>query len=67
MLFTVDWHVQEGAAGGSVEGTAARQSDRSYAATYTAPADGAGPYHVSASLHEYPAASAVATIEVQRR
>ncbi len=67
MLFTVDWQVQEGSAGGTVEGVAARHADGTYTATYTAPADGAGPYHVTASLREYPAASAVSTIALLRR
>ena len=67
MLFTVDWHVQEGAAGGTVEGVATRQADGTYTATYSAPADAAGPYHVTASLREYPAAVATATITVVPR
>lgn len=67
MLFSVDWHVQEGAAGGTVEGDARRREDGTYTATYTAPAQGTGPFHVTASLREYPAASAVATLTVLRR
>ena len=67
MLFSVDWHVQEGAAGGTVEGDARRREGGTYTATYTAPAEGTGPFHVTASLREYPAASAVTTLTVLRR
>jgi hypothetical protein len=65
MLFSVDWALQEGEAGGIVVGGDQRQPDGSFVATYTAPAAGAGHvYHLTATLHEYPAARAVATIEV---
>ncbi|RQP22638.1 hypothetical protein [Piscinibacter terrae] len=66
MRFTVDWQVQEEAAGGSVERVTAPQADGTFAATYTAPMDGQGPYHVTARLHEYPQATAVTTITVVR-
>jgi hypothetical protein len=64
MRFTVDWRVQEEAAGGQVEGIAARQDDGTYVAVYTAPTSGQGPYHVTVSLHEYPQARAMATIDL---
>ena len=65
MLFSVDWALQEGEAGGIVMGGDKRLPDGSFVATYTAPAAGAGHvYHLTATIHEYPAARAVSTIEV---
>lgn len=65
MLFTVDWKVVEGAAGGSVE-TGRRSADGSYEATYTAPAN-PGTYHVTATIREYPAANATTEVRVIAR
>jgi hypothetical protein len=62
MLFSVDWKIEEGAAGGAISGAASRKSDGTFEMTYTAPAIGTGPFHVVAAIRQYPAASAVATI-----
>lgn len=67
MLFSVDWRVQEGAAGGSITGASARKPDGTFDAAYTAPRDGAGRFHVVATLHEYPSAFAVTSVEVVPR
>lgn len=64
MLFSVDWVVQEGDAGGTVTGGDKRQSDGSFAVTYLAPAVGGGPFHLVASIREFPAARAMATIQL---
>ena len=65
LLFSVDWRVTEGSAGGQVE-AGARADDGTYAATYTAPAAG-GTFHVTATLHEYPAATAATEVRVTPR
>ena len=67
MRFTVEWQVQEGPAGGSIDVDASRHDDGSYAATYTAPMQGDGPYHVTVRLREYPQADATATVTLVRR
>ena len=63
MLFTVDWKVDEGPAGGTVE-AGPRSAGGQYAATYTAPSS-PGTYHVTATIREFPAANA--TIEIRVR
>ena len=66
MMFSVDWHVQEGAAGGSIT-AAPRKPDGTFDATYTAPSGRGGSFHVVAALHEYPSALAVTSVEVVPR
>jgi len=66
MLFSVDWRVQEGAAGGSITG-AARKPDGTFDATYTAPSGRGGSFHVIAAIHEYPSALAVTSVDVVPR
>ena len=66
MLFTVDWSVEEGRAGGTLVPNA-RRDDGTYEATYTAPATGSGTFHLSATIREYPSAVARALVEVQAR
>jgi hypothetical protein len=65
MLFSVDWAVDEGPAGGTVSATGKHLSDGGYEARYTAPSTGFGPFHLVARLHEYPSAQAVASITVR--
>ena len=65
MLFTVEWTVVEGSAGGRVE-PGKRHPDGSYEATYVAPA-AAGTYHVTATIREFPAATAATEIRVMQR
>ena len=65
MLFTVDWHIAEGAAGGSVK-PARRNDDGSYEAEYTAP-QAPGLYQVTATIREFPAAVVTAAIRVGER
>jgi hypothetical protein len=65
MLFTVDWKVVEGDAGGRVE-PGRRNSDGSYEAAYTAPAVG-GTYHVTATIREFPSATATTVVRVTAR
>jgi len=67
MLFSVDWRIKEGPAGGAIAGGTARNAEGAYEATYTAPTAGAGPFHVAASIREYPAATAVTTIAIAPR
>ncbi len=67
MLFSIDWRIDEGPAGGVIADGTARLADGSFQATYIAPATGAGPFHVAASIREYPAAAAVTTITILPR
>jgi hypothetical protein len=64
ILFSVDWSVSEGDQGGALAPDDGRHDDGSFTATYTAPDQG-GPFHVVASLHEFPAVQAVATISLR--
>jgi hypothetical protein len=61
ILFTVDWAVVEGA--GQVQ-AGRRSDDGSYEATYTAPAT-RGTYHVTATIREFPSATATAEVRVR--
>jgi hypothetical protein len=65
MLFTVDWKILEGASAGTISSDNKRSDDGSYTASYTAPAASGVTAHIVASLHEYPAASATAAIQVK--
>jgi hypothetical protein len=65
ILFSVDWSIREGAAGGTIVPSRKRQVDGSYMAVYHAPAAGNGPFHVVATLHEFPAAVAEASVQVR--
>jgi hypothetical protein len=67
MLFSVKWSIREGAAGGTIVPARKREDDGSYTAEYRAPVTGGGPFHVIASLREYPAAVAEASVQVQAR
>lgn len=67
MLFAVDWRIKEGPAGGLIASDGKRSAEGTYLATYTAPASGAGPFHVEASIREYPAATAVTAVTIVRR
>ena len=62
MLFSVDWSVVEGPAGGVVQDRG-RSADASHEARYTAPSV-PGTYHVTATIREFPAATATAEIRV---
>ena len=64
MLFSVTWTLVEGQTGGRLEFKSRHNRNGSYLAIYTAP-EAAGTYHVSVSLREFPAATAVATIIVK--
>jgi hypothetical protein len=63
ILFSIDWQVVEGSAGGTVA-SMGRTAEGAYQATYTAPSV-PGTYHVTATIHEYPAATV--TVEVRVR
>ena len=65
ILFSVDWAISEGAAGGTLTAAQPRNADGSFNVTYTAPAIGAGPYHVTATIKEYPAAFQIATVTIR--
>ena len=65
ILFSVDWKIREGKAGGTLTEAQTRNADGSFSATYTAPAVGAGPFHVTATIKEYPLANQVATITIR--
>ena len=65
MLFTVDWRVAEGDAGGKVE-SARRVGPGSYEATYVAP-QSPGTYHVIATIREFPAATTSIEVRVADR
>ena len=65
MLFSVDWNVTEGSAGGTVE-AGRRNSDGSYEATYVAPGT-PGTFHVTATIREFPSAAAMAVVVVAPR
>jgi hypothetical protein len=67
MLFSIEWQIREGAAGGTLTSGGTRNSDGTFAVTYTAPTAGAGPFHVTATIREYPSAIGVATIVVAPR
>jgi hypothetical protein len=62
MLFTVDWKVAEGEAGGSVK-PRGRNASGAYEAEYTAPST-PGTYHVIATIHEFPSATATTAVRV---
>lgn len=64
ILFSVEWAVREGLAGGTVSSNPTRQADGSYLASYTAPQI-PGIYHVIVRLKEVPNASAVITLTVK--
>ena len=65
ILFSVNWSIREGAAGGTILPAPKRQDDGSYAAVYQAPKVGSGPFHVIATLREFPAAVAQASVQVR--
>ena len=64
ILFSVDWSVLEGQAGGTIVVQNQQTNEDSYVAVYEAPTAGNGPFHVIATLHEYPVVNATATIHV---
>ena len=65
ILFSVKWSIREGAAGGTIVPAHKRQDDGSYTAEYQAPVVGSGPFHVIATLREFPAAVAEASVKVR--
>ena len=65
ILFSVDWSIREGPAGGTIEPSHRRKDDGSYAAVYQAPQAGSGPFHVVVTLREFPAAVAEASVQVR--
>ena len=65
ILFSVNWSIREGTAGGTIVPARKRQDDGSYTAVYQAPTVGSGPFHVIATLHEFPAAVAEASVQVR--
>ena len=65
ILFSVDWSIREGAAGGTIVPARKREDDGSYTAVYQAPTVGSGPFHVIATLREFPAAVAEASVRVR--
>jgi hypothetical protein len=65
ILFSVKWSIREGTAGGTIVPAHKRQDDGSYTAVYQAPTAGSGPFHVIATLHEFPAAAAEASVRVR--
>jgi hypothetical protein len=65
ILFSVNWSIREGTAGGTIVPAPKRQDDGSYTAVYQAPKAGSGPFHVIARLHEFPAAVAEASVRVR--
>jgi len=65
ILFSVNWSIREGTAGGTIEPARTRQDDGSYTAVYQAPTVGIGPFHVIATLREFPAAVAEASVRVR--
>jgi hypothetical protein len=65
ILFSVQWSIREGTAGGTIEPAHRREDDGSYRAVYQAPMVGSGPFHVIATLHEFPAAAAEASVRVR--
>jgi hypothetical protein len=65
ILFSVNWSIREGAAGGTIVPASKRQDDGSYTAEYQAPVVGTGPFHVIATLREFPAAVAEASVQVR--
>jgi hypothetical protein len=65
ILFSVNWSIREGAAGGTIEPARRREDDGSYTAVYQAPTVGSGPFHVIATLREFPAAVAEASVRVR--
>ena len=65
ILFSVDWSIREGAAGGTIVPARKRQADGSCTAVYQAPTVGSGPFHVIAILREFPAAVAEASVHVR--
>jgi len=65
ILFSVDWSIREGKAGGTIVPARKRQDDGGYTAVYQAPTVGSGPFHVIATLREFPAAVAEASVQVR--
>jgi hypothetical protein len=65
ILFSVNWSIREGAAGGTILPAPKRQADGGYTAVYQAPMVGNGPFHVIATLREFPAAVAEASVQVR--
>ena len=65
ILFSVNWSIREGATGGTIVPAPKRQADGGYTAVYQAPRVGSGPFHVIATLREFPAAVAEASIQVR--
>jgi hypothetical protein len=65
ILFSVNWSIREGRVGGTIVPARKRQADGGYTAVYQAPTVGSGPFHVIATLHEFPAAVAEASVRVR--
>jgi hypothetical protein len=65
ILLSVNWSIREGAAGGTLVPARKRQDDGSYTAVYQAPTVGSGPFHVIATLREFPSAVAEASVQVR--
>lgn len=65
ILFSVDWSIREGTSGGQLFPETGRREDGSYAAVYQAPQLGSGPFHVRATLHEFPAVGAEASVQLR--
>jgi len=65
ILFSVNWSIREGTAGGTIVPALKRQDDGSYTAEYQAPKVGSGPFHVVVTLREFPSAMAEASVQVR--
>jgi hypothetical protein len=65
ILFSVNWSIREGKAGGTIVPARKRQDDGSYTAVYQAPRVGSGLFHVIVTLREFPSAQAEATVQVR--
>ena len=65
ILLSVNWSIREGTAGGTIVPASKRQADGSCTAEYQAPTVGSGPFHVIATLREFPAAVAEASVQVR--
>jgi hypothetical protein len=65
ILFSVDWSIREGTAGGTIVPAPKRDNDGGYRAEYRAPMAGGGPFHVIATLRQFPAAVAQASVQVR--
>jgi hypothetical protein len=63
--FSIDWEMQEGPNAGSIEPIGGRTPEGIYQAEYKAPSEGSGPFHIIASIHEYPSSFATVLVTVR--